>query len=379
MTAAPWLGLYHSVPPSIEPKARTGLEMFRHTVAAHRDAALVHYFDRSSTAGQLDAWSDALAVALQERGAEPGDRHRLPEHPAGVCRRARCLEVWRRHRPMQSDARERELTKILADSGSRILISQEDLCADVAARCRQRRCSTQSPRHHSICSTLDTNPARPVGDAAASSRRSRRPLRAGKRTRRTGAQPVDITGDDVAFMVYTSRTTGEPKAAMNTHRNVVFATSVYERWIGLTPQDAILGLAPHRPHRARHAGDVDGRVSLFYRFDVDEACRLTQLHRATSRSAVTAFRSAHEARRWASTTSHRSRRLPPAARRPTWSPGRLARKDRHTHLSDIGLTEATSPTHMTAAQPSRWIRGQGDVGRSAGVRYRRPDPHRRWP
>ena len=35
-------------------------------------------------------------------------------------------------------------------------------------------------------------------------------------------------------MVYTSGTTGEPKAAMNTHRNVVFATSVYERWIGLT-------------------------------------------------------------------------------------------------------------------------------------------------
>src|SRR6185295_4183756 len=46
--------------------------------------------------------------------------------------------------------------------------------------------------------------------------------------------PIEITGDDVAFMVYTSGTTGEPKAAMNTHRNVVFATSVYERWIGLT-------------------------------------------------------------------------------------------------------------------------------------------------
>ena len=46
-------------------------------------------------------------------------------------------------------------------------------------------------------------------------------------------EPIEITGDDVAFMVYTSGTTGEPKAAINTHRNVVFATSVYERWIGL--------------------------------------------------------------------------------------------------------------------------------------------------
>ena len=69
-----WLGLYQSVPPSIEPKARTGLAMFRDTAELRPDSALVHYFDESITAGQLDAWSDALAVALQERGAEPGER-----------------------------------------------------------------------------------------------------------------------------------------------------------------------------------------------------------------------------------------------------------------------------------------------------------------
>ena len=59
-----WLGLYQSVPPSIEPAARTGLEMFRDTVAHRGDNALVHYFDESITAGQLEAWSDALAVAI---------------------------------------------------------------------------------------------------------------------------------------------------------------------------------------------------------------------------------------------------------------------------------------------------------------------------
>ena len=74
MTERRWLGLYQSVPPSIEPNARTGLDMFRDTVARRHDNALVHYFDASITAGQIDAWSDALAVALQERGAEPGER-----------------------------------------------------------------------------------------------------------------------------------------------------------------------------------------------------------------------------------------------------------------------------------------------------------------
>ena len=82
---------------------------------------------------------------------------------------------------------------------------------------------------------------------------------------------------------------------MNTHRNVVFATSVYERWIGLTNADVILGLAP-----LFHVTGLIGHVALtlltgaplvlFYRFDVAEACMLVEVYRATfTVSAVTAF------------------------------------------------------------------------------------------
>src|SRR5215510_4454763 len=129
-----WLGLYQSVPPSIEPMARTGLEMFRDTAARRGDNALVHYFDESITANQLDAWSDALAVALQDRGAEPGERiamylQNIPQVFIAVLAAWKCGAVIVPCNPM---LRERELTKILADSGCRILISQEDLYADVA-------------------------------------------------------------------------------------------------------------------------------------------------------------------------------------------------------------------------------------------------------
>src|SRR5688500_20366863 len=124
-----WLALYQSGAPSIEPGARTGLELFRDTAARHRDNALVHYFGQSSTAGQLDAWSDALAVALQERGAEPGERiamylQNIPQVFVAVLAAWKCGAVIVPCNPM---LRERELAKILADSGSRILISQDDL------------------------------------------------------------------------------------------------------------------------------------------------------------------------------------------------------------------------------------------------------------
>ena len=75
-------------------------------------------------------------------------------------------------------------------------------------------------------------------------------------------------------MVHTSGTTGDAKGAMNTHRNVVFATSVYEAWIGLDSRDVILGLAP-----LFHVTGLIGHVTLamltgsplvlFYRFDVE--------------------------------------------------------------------------------------------------------------
>ena len=109
--------------------------------------------------------------------------------------------------------------------------------------------------------------------------------------RHAGERPraVELTGDDVAFMVHTSGTTGDAKGAMNTHRNVVFATSVYEAWIGLTSDDVILGLAP-----LFHVTGLIGHVTLamltgsplvlFYRFDANEACRLAAFIAPRSRS-----------------------------------------------------------------------------------------------
>ena len=353
-----WLELYHAVPPTIEPPVRTGLEMFQATAGRGRDRALVHYFDRSFTAGQLDAWSDALAIALQERGAEPGERiamylQNIPQVLIAVLAAWKCGAVIVPCNPM---LRERELTKILSDSGSRILISQEDLYGDVA----RVAVPSTAVQHTITTSPFDLlDPEVPTPKVLAGVRRTRDANVADLFhliEQHSGHTPaaVDITSDDVAFMVYTSGTTGEPKAAMNTHGNVVFATSVYQRWIGLTSADTILGLAP-----LFHVTGLIGHVTLamltgsplvlFYRFDVDEACRLTQVHRATfTVSAVTAFIALLNSDTMGTyDLSTLSKVYTGGAPTP---PGVLAdwhaRTGAHIHPM-YGLTEATSPTHMT--------------------------------
>ncbi len=130
----PWLTLYQSVPPAIEPGFATALDMFRATLERDRGATLVHYFDRSLTAEQCDSMSDALAVAFQQRGVEPGHRiamylQNVPQVLITVLAAWKCGAVIVPCNPM---LRERELVKILSGSGCRVLVCQEDLYADVA-------------------------------------------------------------------------------------------------------------------------------------------------------------------------------------------------------------------------------------------------------
>jgi len=70
----PWLSLYRGVRPELKPPCESALDMFRATLARDGAAPRVHYFERSLSAAECDAMSDALAVGLQQRGVEVGDR-----------------------------------------------------------------------------------------------------------------------------------------------------------------------------------------------------------------------------------------------------------------------------------------------------------------
>src|SRR4029453_7457876 len=107
--------------------------------------------------------------------------------------------------------------------------------------------------------------------------------------------PVQLAPDDVAFLTYTSGTTGVPKGAMNTHRNVVFTAQVYRDWVHAGRDGAIFGIAP-----LFHITGLIGHVAvsmlapaplvLAYRFEPQVVLDALLEHRPTfTIGAITAF------------------------------------------------------------------------------------------
>ena len=353
--ARPWLALYPPwVPAGITPAFRNATEMFLASARRNGAAPALHYFDRTLTFGELDELSTALAYALQRRGLKRGDRvaaylQNVPQFPITM------LATWKGGGifvPLSPMLKERELRYHLVDAGARFIVSLESLYPAV-----DRVRSDTSLDHVITTSELEfLDPGDIPSLLRASARTPCREAIDFMAMIREGAggrvEDPQLEPDDVAFLTYTSGTTGPAKGAMNTHGNVVFNSAVFRAWLRLGDQDIIAGLAPlfHITGLVAHLtlGMLSGiPVILFYRFDPAEALRLIERWKATfAVAAITAFIALMESRdigrrNLASLTKVYSGGAPV-------SPATVERfrKATGTYIHNIyGLTETTSPSH----------------------------------
>ncbi len=125
--------------------------------------------------------------------------------------------------PISSDFGSRDYTAVLQDSRARVMIARSDLLRQLA------------PLRPQLPFLQQVVPA----DSGASW-----PAVAEHLTGTLPGLPLPMSPDDVAFMLYTSGTTGFPKGVVHLHRGLEQARAFADHILGMRPTDVVLSAAP---------------------------------------------------------------------------------------------------------------------------------------
>jgi fatty-acyl-CoA synthase len=229
---------------------------------------------------QLLRQSRAMAAALLEQGVHRGDRIAWLglNHPLQIALLFACASLGAMAMPLNYRLAAPELARILQDGQPRWLI-HDAACQDLAQGLKQS-CAVQLQNFQSL---LDVGLNLPT----------------------TFTQPSQA--DDAALLVYTSGTTGWPKGAVHTQRNLVENMHIAHIGSGLSATDLIASMLP-----LFHVGGLciqtlpalaaGACVSLHERFEAGAALKCFAQERPTLTLQVPAtLRALVEHPDWAST------------------------------------------------------------------------------
>jgi len=296
----PWLKIYPDwVPHDLEITSYTALDDFRTSAARRPDTPAVYYFDHEISYGEIGWLSDSLAAAFHDLGLKKGDRivldlQNVPQFLVAL------YAAWKLGAigvPLNPMYKEKELTYFCQDSGARIFFTLEEIASAL---------DLSFLKETPIEKVITTSPL----DMLPPGIEPPRLLQGAKKIsvpgtldmmelldRNKGKDVPDpgLSPDDVAYLTYTSGTTGPPKGAMNTHGNIAFNARVYRTMLRMDKNDIVLGVAPlfHVTGEVAHlaiAALTGIPVVLYYRFDPEETLRLIERWKVTmSVASITVY------------------------------------------------------------------------------------------
>ncbi|CAN5349748.1 long-chain fatty acid--CoA ligase [soil metagenome] len=228
-------------------------DLFNETVARYGTRPAVDFMGRITRYSDLAQLVDRAAAGLQAIGVKPGTRVALclpniTHYPILFLATLKAGGIVVNVNPLYV---ERELIHLLKDSGAEIIATCDitDINARVASVAAQMKV-----RHVVTCKIAD---ALPTGKSLAYRLFKRRDIAPVRRdamhmtfddllSRGAGVEAVAITPNSVAVLQYTGGTTGEPKAAMLSHANLIANADGMTVFVGgeRAQQERVLGVLP---------------------------------------------------------------------------------------------------------------------------------------
>lgn len=296
----PWIASYaDGVPADLPPITGSLVDIVEASARDYPDAVALQFFGRTTSYRSLHEQIERAAAGLRVRGVRAGDPVAIvlpncPQHIVAFYAVLRLGAVVIEHNPLYTP---RELRKQFEDHGakhaivwSKVVRSVQDFPADLAV---------------STIITVDITTAMPFRTRAA----LRLPIAKAREARAAltervagavawedvvGSDPIPQTHpkpatDDLALIQYTSGTTGSPKGASLTHRNLLSNAAQARAWVpSIVRGDGCVVYAVLPMFHAygltlclTFAMSMGARLVLFPRFDPDMVLDVTKKHPAT--------------------------------------------------------------------------------------------------
>jgi long-chain acyl-CoA synthetase len=287
----PWLQSYPEwFPASVSPPNQSILDLFNSSFQAYPDDPCIYYFDTIYSYKEIHRTASSMAAVLGKMGVSKGDRimQVLQNIPQVLIA---SLAAWMRSAvvvPVNPMYTTRDIASLISDSGAGVIICQDDLYESSVKE------AIKGKDHVEVITTspLDMlSPDAEVPDQLKSVKKIHLSDTQDFNTliNQSSEPSVDMIKPrprDLAYLVYTSGTTGPPKGAMLTHYNIVYNTKIYELAARMDRHDVVLGVAPlfHITGIVAHlaiAFRLGVPMVLFYRFDVTDVLHLLEKYKAT--------------------------------------------------------------------------------------------------
>src|SRR5919112_5908088 len=236
----PWLDRYADyVPKELPLPEKSMADFFEESVERNPDRDAVRYFDETISYGELNDLADRFATLLASRGVNKGDRVAVytQNNPQFLVAQ---YGAWKRGTivvPINPMLKQKELDYHLNDSGAKVLVCLESLYESVAKEVLENT-SVEQVFTTSELDFLEEGAEEDLSPLVDSSRRRRSSsegvedlLEILRQTEPDEGAREQVSPEDVAYLVYTSGTTGQPKGTMETHSNVAFNSEVYRTWM----------------------------------------------------------------------------------------------------------------------------------------------------
>jgi 2-aminobenzoate-CoA ligase len=224
----------HSVPEAhYLPEVNVATELVdRHVAEGRGDNAAIHFEDETTTYAELQERVNRLGNALLDLGVGPGDRVlvRFSNRPEAVISCLAVQKIGAVALPSMKLLRAKELTYILNDAEATVAIVYDDLLDEI---------ENALPDLETVEEVVVVERTGVEHD-----HHSYDELIAGADE---GLDAHETERDDLALMLYTSGTTGQPKGTFHTHRQLLATADTYARYCLEPTEEDVFGGNPPLP------------------------------------------------------------------------------------------------------------------------------------